>query len=458
MNTPICGFVQNYAAGGAMRFHMPGHKGRARLGPEPLDITEIAGADVLYAPESIIRESEENAALLFGSARTVYATEGSSLCIRAMVYLAEMDARRKGFRQARIAAGRNAHRVFLEAAALLDTGLIWMNSGDDLLFNTLDPEAVEELFRDPDTAPTAVYVTSPDYLGNRVDLKKLADICHRHDALLLVDNAHGAYLKFLADGMHPLDLGADLCCDSAHKTLPVLTGGAYLHFGKDCPEHLPGMAERAMSLFASTSPSWLILQSLDAANALLAGSYPEQIRCMAEKLTKLKARLRSGGWPMTGDEALKLTLCPKEMGYRGEELERLLAEHRCICEFADPDFTVLMFTPETTDAELKALEEILCTIPRRPAIREKPPIPGKPVPVFSPRETMLMPFERIPTEDSVGRILASPGVSCPPAVPIVICGERINENARSLFRYYGIEQCDVITERDVVSKRQNVLS
>ena len=68
MNTPICGFVQNYAAGGAMRFHMPGHKGRARLGPEPLDITEIAGADVLYAPESIIRESEENAALLFGSA------------------------------------------------------------------------------------------------------------------------------------------------------------------------------------------------------------------------------------------------------------------------------------------------------------------------------------------------------------------------------------------------------
>ena len=290
-------------------------------------------------------------------------------------------------------AGRNGRIVhFLEAAALLllDTGSIPMNSGDDLLFNTLDPEAVEELFRDPDTAPTSV-----------------------------------------------------------------------LHFGKDCPEHLPGMAERAMSLFASTSPSWLILQSLDAANALLAGSYPEQIRCMAEKLTKLKARLRSGGWPMTGDEALKLTLCPKEMGYRGEELERLLAEHRCICEFADPDFTVLMFTPETTDAELKALEEILCTIPRRPAIREKPPIPGKPVPVFSPRETMLMPFERIPTEDSVGRILASPSVSCPPAVPIVICGERIDENVPELFR--GIMELrnssDVITERETLSqKRQNVLS
>ena len=83
METPIVDFVQDYAAQNAVRLHMPGHKGRALLGPEPYDITEIPGADVLYAPEGVIRRSEENAARLFGSLRTVYSAEGSSLCIRA---------------------------------------------------------------------------------------------------------------------------------------------------------------------------------------------------------------------------------------------------------------------------------------------------------------------------------------------------------------------------------------
>ena len=117
MTTPICDFVCRYARSGSARLHMPGHKGNRLLGPEARDITEIEGADVLYSARGIIRESEKNAAALFGSQRTVYSTEGSSLCIRAMVYLAVIHAGLRG-RRARIAAGRNAHRVFLEAAAL----------------------------------------------------------------------------------------------------------------------------------------------------------------------------------------------------------------------------------------------------------------------------------------------------------------------------------------------------
>ena len=109
MTTPICDFVRSYAEGKTVRMHMPGHKGKPVLGPEALDITEIAGADVLYSSEGIIRESEKNTARLFGSARTVYSTEGSSLGIRAMLYLAELDARRRGKPGAVIAAGRNRH-------------------------------------------------------------------------------------------------------------------------------------------------------------------------------------------------------------------------------------------------------------------------------------------------------------------------------------------------------------
>ena len=435
MNTPICDFVRQYAEKNPIRFHMPGHKGKT--GPRsfdadgilPLDITEIAGADVLYAPESIIRESEETASSLFGSRKTLYSTEGSSLCIRAMLYLAVMHAKLRG-RRAKIAAGRNAHRVFLEGCALLDLDVEWLGTGDELLRAGIDFEELEAMFAEEEGAPTSVYVTSPDYLGNRTELSRMAELCHRHDALLLVDNAHGAYLKFLERSEHPLDCGADLCCDSAHKTLPVLT-----------------MTERAMALYASTSPSWLILQSLDAANVLLSGEYPDRIRETAERLHHVKQLLREQGWEQAGDEALKLTLCPKSRGYTGGELAGILQERNIFCEFSDPDYLVLMVTPENTSEELNRLIAELAQLPKRTPINTQAPRTSRPIPAMRPHEVLFRPFERIRAEESVGRILASPGVSCPPAVPIVICGERIDSRALELFRYYGIESCDVMKEK-----------
>ena len=451
MNTPICDFVRMYTESAPIRFHMPGHKGRAAdaaAGRTPLystDITEVKGADVLYAARGCIRESEENAGSLFGSARTLYSTEGSSLCIRAMLYLAVMHAMLRG-RSPRIAAGRNAHRVFLDTVALLDLDVEWLGSGDELLRTGIDCGELEALFTEEASAPTAVYVTSPDYLGNRTDLKPIAELCRRHDALLIVDNAHGAYLKFLEHSKHPLDRGADLCCDSAHKTLPVLTGGAYLHASRDCPEELLGMMERAMALFASTSPSWLILQSLDACNARLAADYPARIRKTAGELRHVKQNLLEQGWELTGDEPLKLTLCPKSRGYTGTELAGILQEKGIICEFSDPDYVVLMVTPENTGEELECLLTALRDLPERVPIMIQAPVMGRTVPVLRPHEVLFRPFERVPAEESVGRILASPSVSCPPAVPIVRCGERIDEKALELFRYYGIDSCDVVKE------------
>ena len=109
MTTPVCDFVQAYAEKGVSRFHMPGHKGAKRLGFEQADITEIFGADALYEADGILRESEENAGRLFGFGKTLYGTEGSSQCIRAMLFLALQGTEKMAGERPLILAARNAH-------------------------------------------------------------------------------------------------------------------------------------------------------------------------------------------------------------------------------------------------------------------------------------------------------------------------------------------------------------
>ncbi len=445
MKTPICDFVRQYREHGVLRLHMPGHKGKPHLGPEPWDITEIAGADELYHPVGIIRESEENATRLFGAGRTVYSTEGSSLCIRAMVYLALLNAKAQN-RKPLILAGRNAHKTFLSACALLDADVEWLypKDGGSLISCSIDGDALESALSESPEKPAAVYITTPDYLGNLVDINELSSVCHRHGVPLLVDNAHGAYLKFLPRDIHPLTLGADLCCDSAHKTLPVLTGGAYLHIGKNAPSLFPENADRAMALFASTSPSYLILQSLDACNADLSDQYENQLIALIAALTHLKKTLAEHGFTLIGGEPLKCTISAKSFGYTGDELHGLLRAQNMECEFSDPDFLTMMFTPDTEESEIKKLKEALLGIPRKPAITAPPPALPHPERVLSIREAMLSLSREIPVAEAEGKVFADAHVSCPPCIPIIAAGERIDRAAIRCFQYYGMEACRVI--------------
>ena len=445
MNTPICDFVRAYAERETLRLHMPGHKGRGVVGVEARDITEIDGADVLYQATGIIRESQNNAASLFGSAKTVYSTEGSSLCIRAMLYLTLLQAKATG-RRPLVAAGRNAHKVFMTAAALLDVDVEWLypSQSTSLLSCTLTAAEVETYLSEATERPVAVYLTSPDYLGNVADVEAIAEVCHRFDTLLLVDNAHGAYLQFLPESCHPLQLGADACCDSAHKTLSVLTGGAYLHVSHGAPTMFAEMAETAMSLFASTSPSYLILQSLAAENVRLAEALPRSLAESAERVWALKKTLRRHGYTLCGDEPMKLTVATKGYGYRGTEFAALLEEQGLVCEFADPDFVVMMLATDVGTEELAHMEMILRSIPAREPITEWPPRVPRLETAMTPREALLSPSECLPVGQCVGRVLATPSVSCPPAVPIAVCGEVLTEEAVRCFAFYGITQCRVV--------------
>ena len=443
MNTPVYDFACRYADSGAVRAHMPGHKGKPLLGCEPLDLTEIAGADELFAPTGIIAESEANASKIFGC-QTLYSTEGSSLCIRAMLYLAMRHAVSQ-YRRPVIAAARNAHKTFLTAAALLDLGILWLPQNDTNSYLENGGARAWEACLNSPHKPTALYLTSPDYLGNIADIRAAASFCHAHDMLLLVDNAHGAYLHFLPEPLHPAGLGADLCCDSAHKTLPVLTGGAYLHIADSAPEICRKYAKNALSLFASTSPSYLILESLDLSNAYLSDHFPAELNGAIGSVKRLKNDLSADGWTLTGQEPLKLTIRPKSCGYTGTALADALQKQHIYVEFADPDFTVLMLSPQNKPEDFAAIRDALTGLPKLAPIRTSPPpfpMPGR---VMTPRQAIFsFDTETLPVEQCIGRICAEFAVSCPPAVPIVICGERITEEAAACMKYYGIRQCTVI--------------
>jgi len=444
METPICDFVRGYAQSGVSRLHMPGHKGRPVLGCEPLDITEVAGADELYAPTGIIAQSEANAAALFGAAATFYSTEGSSQCIRAMLALAV-----QGLERPVVLAARNAHKAFLYAAALLDFDVAWLwpEERQTLCACPVSPALLERALSQMEPLPCAVYVTSPDYLGGMLDLSGLAAVCSAHGIPLLVDNAHGAYLHFLSCPVHPLDLGAAACCDSAHKTLPVLTGGAYLHIGKTAPAHYTRGARRALELFGSTSPSYLTLQSLDRANAYLTDQYGEMLALCAERVELLRTRLRGRGWAVLDTEPLKLTLDAAASGHTGKALADRLRRGGVECEYADPDFTVLMFTPENGEADF---DRIAGALGRNEAsVRELHRAdcftrPGRAMPI---RQAMFAPHERIPVKQAVGRVCGAPVVSCPPAVPVICSGEIFDEDTVRLCRRYGLETAEVVREQ-----------
>ena len=443
METPICDFVRDYNRREALRLHMPGHKGVPGLGMEPLDITEIDGADSLYEAEGIIRRSEENAGRLFGC-DTFYSTEGSSQCIRAMLYLAMLYGKSRGKRPL-IAAARNVHKTFLSAAALLDLDVLWLmpEKGESYLSWDMTPGEVERVLRAAPERPAAVYLTSPDYLGGMADIAGIARVCHDLGCLLIVDCAHGAYLRFLPESTHPMDLGADICCASAHKTLPVLTGGAYLHIAASLSEELSGSAKAALALFGSTSPSYLILQSLDRANRCLEG-FPEVLAGFLPRVEELRQKLMGKGYRLYGAEPMKITIHAKPAGFTGRELARELEKRNIVPEFSDPDYLVLMLTPQIGAEGLTRLEQALMEISFRAPLDTRPPRPGRGKRLLSIRQAMLSLTQWLPVEQCRGRILGEPSVGCPPAVPIVVCGERIDENALACFRYYGVESCAVV--------------
>ncbi len=452
MDTPIVDFVKAYKEKEFSRFHMPGHKGHVFFGWEPYDITEIEGADVLHLGDGIITESEKNAASLFGAGATHYSTEGSSLCIKAMLAVLKMEqASRKRMERSYILAGRNIHRSMVDACALLDLDIEFIRETENghICTSKITPELLEASLERQKEMPLAVYLTSPDYLGECLELSELAKVCELFGAPLVVDHAHGAYLHFL-NRAHPMDAGAAMCCDSAHKTLPVLTGGAYLHIHKKYLERFEPYVRQALTLFGSTSPSYLVLQSLDLCNRYLAEGYEERLKDRISEIEMLKEELGRQGLFIKKSEPLKIVLNASKSGYTGLEAAEELREFQMECEYADQEYVVFMLTPENTKRDLERLYSWgeKSRLVKQPKKEREALSFGEfqTERVLSVREAVLSKSEWIPTEKALGRVCSAQVVSCPPAVPIAVSGERISEEMIRAFSVFKIAKVSVVAD------------
>ncbi len=446
MDTPIIDFVKNYNEAKKTRFHMPGHKGVSFLGFENLDITEIGGADDLSCPEGIIKKSEENASKLFNTKCTAFSTGGSTQSINAMLYLAFLnrDENTTPF----VIAGRNAHKAFMFAAAKIGFGVEWVypEKSNSLCTAIITAEDLESKFKSLNEKPFAVYITSPDYLGAVTDIKSLSAVCKKYDVPLLVDNAHGAYSAFLKEAFHPILSGADMCCDSAHKTLPALTGCGYLHIGKNDRFGFSENVHNALTVFGTSSPSYLMLQSLDLCNKYISENIKNDLALCSEKVNGINELLNSTSVKNISKEPIKITLDFSKVQKNNFDVEKHFKNYNIEFEYFDNDFLVLMVTSQNSKEDFERLKKAIINLPdfvEKKTQEEFAFVYG--TQKMSIRDAIFSKSEEIPIEEAKGKICGVPTVSCPPAIPIVVSGEEITEEHIELLKRYGKDKIKVVS-------------
>lgn len=450
-DAPLYGMLLRYARRHPARFHMPGHKGAA--GPLAqvfgnalaFDVTELPETDNLFEASGAILEAERRAARLYGARETLFSAGGSTLCIQAMLRMAA-GGRSAG---ARVVCARNVHRAAVNAMALLELEPEWVwprPFAGSALPGEIRAEDVENvLARTPGVC--AVYVTSPDYYGVLSDIAGIARATHAYGVPLLVDNAHGAHLG--AFGLHPLPFGADLCCDSAHKTLPALTGGAFLHIADSAPaDFTREAAKAAMALFGSTSPSYLIQLSLDLARAWLESEGRGAFRSLAETVASLRALCASRGFfvPAAAFDPARLMVDTASRGMPGNAAAEFLRSRGVSPEMWDSRHVVLLPSPFNPPEDFERLARALSDLPL-PAhslepYRAEPLAP--PCRVLPMRGALLAVHTRVRVEDAAGRVAAEAECPCPPGVPLVMPGERISEQLVNSLKSYGVFTVNVL--------------
>lgn len=444
-DSPVYQMLLRYIDANPARFHMPGHKGNA----SPLkifgnalkfDVTELPETDNLFDDKGAILEAEKLAAKFYGTRETLFSAGGSTLCIQTMLRLVSIRGRK-------IICARNVHRAAVNAMALLGLEPFWVwprsfkNSSLPGAISPADIEKAAETNKDA----AAVFLTSPDYYGLMSDIKAISAVCKKFDLPLLVDNAHGAHLKLLGENLHPINLGADMCCDSAHKTLPALTGGSYLHI--NTPLFSREDAKSAMELFGSTSPSYFITLSLDIARAWMETEGSAAFLHLREKVSEISNLCSALGF-FTPDEAVfdpvRITIDTASRGVSGGDAALFMRGRGISPEMSDNRHMVLIPAPFNPDSDFKKLQRALSEMPTGSPVPQIKALREKPESVMLMRDALISKTETLDILNAVNRIAAEAKCPCPPGVPLIMPGEMITENLANSLKSYGVLKLKVI--------------
>ncbi len=445
-SSPLYEALKYYNQTQRARFHMPGHKGReneALFGDVlRFDVTEIPLTDTLYSPMGAIQKLEENAQNLYGTAQTLLSAGGSTLCIQTMLALVQAKGKT-------VILPRNAHVAVINAMALLDLNPCYLPVSYDAQTGFLLPPTAQQVKQALQNTSDAacVWITSPDYFGVMADIAAIAAVCRGFGVPLLVDNAHGAHLAFVNKPCHPIQLGASMCCDSLHKTLPALTGAALLHIGD---AGFCAQAKQMMSLFGSTSPSFLIMLSADRCLARLQKTGRQEISKLQEQVSAVLDIAHSRGirTPQGITDPCRVSLNMASIGLSGAGIRAHFEEYGIECEYIDPQNAVCLPSICSTDADFQRLLAAIQNIPsqqnRMRQVFAMPFAQRAPRLQISLRQAALAPQQMVPTQDALGRIAGAPTIACPPGVAIVMPGEEIDSEGIKYLLRYGIKRVSVL--------------
>ena len=448
MNETLLEALQRYTASDAVPMHMPGHKRNGDVAPflktlnAPLDITEIDGFDDLHDARGILRRGMERAARLWGARRTFFLVNGSTCGILASIH-AVLG------RGGHAVVARNCHKSVYHGLELCNVTPHFVYPQMEERFGicaSISPAQIEQALA---ACPQAqlVIVTSPTYEGILSDIAAIAEIAHRHGALLLVDEAHGAHLGMgdFPDGA--VACGADLVVQSAHKTLPSLTQTAFLHLSGERVDS--ERVARSLEIFETSSPSYLLMASLDSCVELLEREGEDLMWRWQTALTSFyhrvqhlrRLRVLGCGAPLSpavyDRDVSKIVVSTAGTSMKGPELMETLRKQAGIeLEMASADYVVAMTGPGDTPATLNALADALCTVDEN--IQQSDRVSLRPALQPMHREctiqqAMASPREKCAQMDALGRVSAGYVWAYPPGIPLLVPGERIEKSFLSLL-------------------------
>lgn len=439
MKTPIINQLKKYKEAGAISFHTPGHKNRldedfkALLGD--IDATELKMTDNIFSPKSIIKESQEEIARIYGSAYSFLNVGGST----TGNYIAMAGLSKP---KDKVLVQRNSHKSIYNALVLSDLEPVYLENDYDENFEfatSIKAGAVEKAFEDhPDIK--LVLITSPNYFGTVQDIKTIGEIVHSHGAKLIVDEAHGAHFKFLDEGpLSAIDLGADVVINSTHKNLPSLTQSSLIHVkNKEDLEDI----RQAFNIYISTSPSFLLMASIEYAVAFMddkGAAMQDELVAYVKGLKNTLAdfdNINVYKYDPNFQDPLRLVL--NIDGFSGRELSNILSyDYNIDIEMNDHKNIVVLFSPLTTKEDLDKLRLALVSIAKDKRRAIEPwdyyldvKIPTR---IYSPRQAFYMENEIINYKDSLGRVVADTITSYPPGIPLLSPGEQIDQTMIDLI-------------------------